>query len=256
MGVRRQARRHLRCHRADEGPLHAGHHRDRLPLQRQGQEEGFLRLRPEAADAAHPVLEGHAGNGGLQGKRHSRHLEGILVVLVRQGPAGLSQGHQQPRLRNRQPDGCRVDRLVPVVPELGRCLQRQAGRRFGQAPGRRSEGARRPDLSVARLYRRLHQGLLAAVVDDLEGPRQQRRLPQSHDDHDAQLHDLDRGQVAGRRQQRAAHARAARRRPQGLRRADRHRRLPQEARRHADGLSHGGQGRRDLPGLQEQAARA
>ena len=80
-------------------------------------------------------------------------------------------------------------------------------------------------------------------------PDNNARLRQPHDRDDAQLHDLDRGQVARRRQQRAAHRRAARRRPQGLRRADRHRGLPQEAGRHADGLPRRRQGRRDLRGL-------
>ena len=70
--------------------------------------KAFYGFVAEAADAACPVLEGHAGDGGLQGKRHPRHLEGILVVLVRQGPAGLSQGDQQPRLWHRQPDGRRI----------------------------------------------------------------------------------------------------------------------------------------------------
>ena len=46
---------------ADEGPLRGGRALDRQPLQRQGQEEGLLRLPDQAADAAHPVLEGHAG---------------------------------------------------------------------------------------------------------------------------------------------------------------------------------------------------
>ena len=45
----------------------------------------LLRLPDEAADHAHPVLDRHAGAGGLQGKRHPEGLEGLLVVLVRQG---------------------------------------------------------------------------------------------------------------------------------------------------------------------------
>ena len=43
--------------------------------------------------------------GRLQGKRHPRHLEGILVVLVRQGPARHPQGDRPAPLRHRQPDG-------------------------------------------------------------------------------------------------------------------------------------------------------
>ena len=48
----------------------------------------------EAADDAHPVLEGHAGRGGLQGVRHPDHVEGLLGLLVRQGAAGAS--HRRP----------------------------------------------------------------------------------------------------------------------------------------------------------------
>ncbi len=72
------------------------------------------------------------------------------------------------------PMGVEFDGLLPVVPELGRRLQREAGRRFGQAPGRRSQGPRRPDQCAQGLHRRLPQGLHAALVDDLEGSRQQR----------------------------------------------------------------------------------
>jgi hypothetical protein len=123
---------------------------------------------------------------------------------------------RQPGLRHRQSDGRGIDRLLPVVPELGRRLRRQAGGRQRQAHGRRPQGQGRAGQRAARLYRHLRQGLLAAVVDDVEGPRQQRRLPQPHDPDDAQLHHLDRGQVAGRRQQRGADDRAAGGRPQGL----------------------------------------
>jgi hypothetical protein len=55
----------------------------------------------------------------------------------------------------------------------------------------------------------LCQGLHAAVVHQLEGPGQQRRLPQQDDGDDAQRDDLDRRQVAGRHEQRHADAEAA-----------------------------------------------
>ena len=54
------------------------------------------------------------------------------------------------------------------------------------------------------------EGLHAAVVDELEGSGQQRRLPQQDDRHDAQRDDLDRRQVARRLEQRHAHRGAAR----------------------------------------------
>ena len=70
VGLRRQARGHQRRHHADQGPVPAEHGRDDVPLQRQDEEEGVLRVPAEAADDAHRVLEGHAGRGGLQGIRH------------------------------------------------------------------------------------------------------------------------------------------------------------------------------------------
>ena len=55
---------------ADEGQVPAEHARNHLHVQRQGQEARLLRLPGQAPDHAHPVLEGHAGRGGLQGVRH------------------------------------------------------------------------------------------------------------------------------------------------------------------------------------------
>ena len=74
-----------------EGQVPEEHGRDHVSLQRQDQEEGVLRVPAEAADDAHPVLEGHAGRGGLQGVRHPDHVEGVLGLLVRQGAAGASR---------------------------------------------------------------------------------------------------------------------------------------------------------------------
>jgi hypothetical protein len=66
MGVRRQARGRDRHHHADQGQVPQEHDRDDVPLQRQDQEEGVLRDPDEAADDAHPVLEGHAGEAGFK----------------------------------------------------------------------------------------------------------------------------------------------------------------------------------------------
>ena len=59
-----------------------------------------------------------------------------------------------------------------------------------------------PDQRAARLHDDPHPRLHAAVVDELEGPGQQRRVPQQDDPDDAQRDDLDRRQVARRREQR------------------------------------------------------
>ena len=96
------------------------------------------------------------------------------------------------------------------------------------------------------------QGLHAAVVDQLEGPGQQRRLPQQDDGADPQRDDLDRRQVARRHEQHHADRGAARHREEELHRADRHRGLPQQARRQQDDLPRRGEDRRDLQGREEQ----
>jgi len=82
---------------------------------------------PLKQQTAHPVLDRHAGDCGLQGKRHPDDLEGVLGILVRQGAAGLSPRDQLARLRHRPAHGCGLQRLVLLVPHLHGCLQRQAG---------------------------------------------------------------------------------------------------------------------------------
>ena len=118
VGLRGQARGHFRHHQSAEGPVRAEHGRDDLPLQRQDQEERLLRLPDEAADHAHPVLDRHAGAGGLQGIRHPEDLEGLLVVLVRQGAGGLPPEDRHAHLRDRPADGRGFQRLVLFVPHL------------------------------------------------------------------------------------------------------------------------------------------
>ncbi len=66
------------------------------------------------------------------------------------------------------------------------------------------------------LHRHLYQGLHPALLDDLEGSRQQRRLPQQDDRDDPQFHDLDRGEMVRGLAESGAHARAARSRQEGL----------------------------------------
>ena len=126
MGLRGQAGRPHRYSRADEAGLRAEHRRDCIALQRRHQEEGLLRLSAEAAVDACADLGRPAGAGRLQAKRHPDRLEGLLVVLVRQGAAGLSQGVGLARLWRRPADGRGVDRLFPEFLHLHGRLQRQA----------------------------------------------------------------------------------------------------------------------------------
>ena len=187
------------------------------PLQRQGQEEGLLRLPDQAADAPYPVLEGHAGPGRLQGERHSRGTwKEYWSFWCDKVQPGHPQGDRPAPYGTGFPMGVEstdsfqsflswVDAYnVKLVDDNGKLLVDDPKVKAGLVA------------ALHRLHPALHQGLHAAVVDDLEGSRQQRRLPQQDDGDDAQLHDLDRRQVARRRQQREPDRRAARRRPQGV----------------------------------------
>ena len=139
--------------------------------------------------------------------------------------AGLPPKERQPRVRHRPAAGRGLERLVLFVPDLHGRLQRQAGQRQRQAAGRRPGGAPRPDQRGDRLHHHLLERLHATLVDQLEGSRQQRRLPQQDHGADPQRDDLDRRQVARRLQQRHAHRGAARHGEEELHRADRHRGL-------------------------------
>ena len=164
VGLRRQARGHQRHPHADEGPVPAEHRRDHVALQRQDEEEGVLRVPAEAADDAHPVLEGHAGRGGLQGVRHSD----------RRGRSTGRSGATRCSPRYRKASGKRgfaigfpmgVDSSDSylLVPDVHGRLQREARRRRRQGAGRRPEGEAGPRQCAARLRRGLPEGLHAAV---------------------------------------------------------------------------------------------
>ena len=124
VGLRRQAGRHQQRDLADAGALRAQHGRDHLPLQRPDQVQGLLRLPDQAADDAHRVLDRHADRGGLQGVRHPDHLEGVLVLLVREGAAGQPAEERQAHLRHRHADGRGFERLLLFLPDLHGRLQR------------------------------------------------------------------------------------------------------------------------------------
>ena len=128
VGLRRQARRPVRHHRAAEGKVPAEHGGDDLPLQRQDQEARVLRLPAEAADHAHPVLVRHAAGCRLHREADPDRVEGLLEVLVREGAARLPQEDRHARVRHRPADGRGLERLVLLVPHLHGRVQRQAGR--------------------------------------------------------------------------------------------------------------------------------
>ena len=232
--------------------------RDHLPLQRQDQEARLLRVPDQAADHAHPVLEGHAGRGGLQGVATSR----------RPGrPTGTSGATRCSRRTARRPASAstRIGQPMGVdssdsfysfltfMDAYNVKLVDDNGKLLVDDPKVAPGPDQRADATTPTPYT---QGLHAAVVDELEGPGQQRRLPQQDDRDDAQRDDLDRRQVARRHEQRRRSR--AEQRAQAKKNYDEliaHRRLPEQARRLADGLPRGGQDRRDLQGREEQEAR-
>ena len=55
---------------------------------------------------------------GLQGKRHTEGLEGLLGVLVREGAACLPPKDRAAWFLHRLPDGRGLERLVLFVPDL------------------------------------------------------------------------------------------------------------------------------------------
>ena len=212
MGLRGPARGHLRHHRADEGEVRAEHGRDAFLYNDKTKKKAYY---------AFPM------------KQQTMHIQYWIDML---GQAGFKEsdipktwkeywafwcGKVQPAYRKAtgtriygigQPMGVDSSDSLLLVPDLHGRLQRQAGRRQRQAPGRRSEGEARADRRAQGLHRYLRQGLHAAVLDELEGSRQQRRLPQQDDGADAQRDDLDRGEVARRRQQRRPDRRSSARR--------------------------------------------
>ena len=129
-------------HRPDERALRAEHGRDHLPLQRQDQDRPTTRSRSSSRRCTSSTGS-TCWPSRLQGVGHPDHLEGLLVVLVRQGPAGQPPEDRQAHLRHRHADGRGFERLVLFVPDLHGRLQRQAGQRQRQAAGRRPDRAGR-----------------------------------------------------------------------------------------------------------------
>ena len=211
VGVRRQARGHQQRDRSDARALRAEH-----ASRRRSSTTTRTRRAPTtpSRSSSRPCTSSTGPTcWRTPGSRKSdipTTWKELLELLVRQGAAGLRQKSGTAHLRHRHADGRRFERLVLLVPDLHGRLQRQARQRQRQAAGRRPDRAPGPDQRADRLHRAVHEGLLAAVVDELEGPGQQRRLPQQDDGDDAQRDDLDRREVARRHEQRDADAGAAR----------------------------------------------
>ena len=190
-------------------PVRPEHARDHLSLQRQDQEEGLLRLPAEAADHAHRVLDRHAGRRRLQGSDIPKTWKEYWAFWCDKVQPACGRRRASALIAIGQPMG--VDSSdsfysfltfmdaynVKLVDDDGKLLVDDPKVKQGLI------GA------LERLHRSLHQGLHAAVLDQLEGPRQQRRLPQQDDRDDPQRDDLDRRQMARRREQRDARRRSS-----------------------------------------------
>ena len=102
-----------------------------VPLQRQKAKKKAYYGFPLKQQSMHvQIWKDMLEQAGFKPERHPDQLEGLLVVLVRQGAAGDPQGHRHSAsTRVGQPMGVESDRLVPVVLHLHGRLQRQAGRR-------------------------------------------------------------------------------------------------------------------------------
>ena len=219
------------------------------------QEASLLRLPAQAADHAHRVLDRHAGAGGLQGIRHPEDLEGVLVVLVRQGAAGLPQGVGQRTFGIGQPLG--VDSSdsfysfltfmdaynVKLVDDNGKLLVDDPKVKQGLigaltdytelytkgcAPPS-STSWKDPDNNVAfhnKTTVMTHNATISIAAKWLDDTNNETLTPEQRAQAKKNYDELIR--TAG---------------------------FPQQARRLADGLSRGRQDRRDLRGRQEQEAR-
>jgi multiple sugar transport system substrate-binding protein len=173
-------------------------------LQQRQQDARLLRLPAEAADHAHPVLEGHAGRRGLQGKRHPQGLEGLLGLLVREGAAGYrrrpASAASASATRWAWTPATRSISFLTFMDAYNVKLVNDSGKLLVDDPA-----VRQGLINAMTDYTAgLRQGLHAAVVHQLEGPGQQRGLPQQDHGDDAQRDDLDRREVAGRHEQRHA----------------------------------------------------
>ena len=161
---------------ADEGQVPQEHDRDDVPVQRQDQEEGVLRVPAEAADDAHPVLEGHAGATRATRNPTSRPTWKAYwdFWCDKVQPAHRSKTGKRTYAVG-QPMG--VDSSdsfysfltfmdaynVKLVDDNGKLLVDDPKVKAGA------------DQRAARLHEHPHPRLHAAVVDELEGPGQQRR---------------------------------------------------------------------------------
>ena len=142
VGVRRQARGHHRTSsRRSKDKFLKNTIETTYLYNDKTKKKAYYAIPDEAADDAHPVLEGHAGARRVTRNPTSRPRWKAYwdFWCDKVQPAHRTQDRQA-HLRDRPADGRRFERLVLLVPDVHGRLQRQAGRRQRQAAGRRPEG--------------------------------------------------------------------------------------------------------------------
>ena len=193
VGVRRQARRHHQRDRAAARALRAGRVVDHVPLQRQDEGPCVLRVPDQAADACTSSTGRTCWPTRASRKATSRRIwKGYWNFWCDKVQPAYRQKSGNRAFGIGMPLG--VDSsdsffsFLTFMDGYNVKLVNDSGKLLVDDP----RGAPGPDQRAHRLHGRLLQGLLAAVVDQLEGPRQQRRLPQQDHRDDAQRDDLDR----------------------------------------------------------------
>src|SRR6185436_9694792 len=117
--------------------------------------------------AAHPLLEGPAGTGGLQGVRRAEILGAVLWLLVREGAAGAAR-QGQPHLWDRPGVLDLVERSVLQRPHLLERLWRRDRGARRQASHRRTRREEEGDPGGRQLRQADQVAVLAARRRQLE----------------------------------------------------------------------------------------
>ena len=193
MGIRGSARRSRWHPRAGPRSVRCRHHRGIHVAQRQHGPARPLRPADGPDFQPRPCLEQPAGARRLHARRHPQGMGGVLVVLVRPGPAGGAQGARAARTSGASGCPCRLRRPTPTT----------SSSQFQLAYGAPWLGLdRRPQFddpeiragiikALSAYTADLAQGLHAARLGELGQHRQQQGVPRPDRRDDAERVALD-----------------------------------------------------------------
>ena len=179
VGPRGPARRPRGRARPLGGPVRPGRARARHPARRDDGPARPLRAADGALDQPRPRLEEPARARRLHARRHPEGVGAVLVLLVRQGPAGRAQGHRPRRPLGRRPAPCRPRaddtdiQFWQFVDAYEADYVTRDGRLVIDEPAVRARLVKALDSYTAHLP----QGLHPARRGRLGQPRQQQGLP-------------------------------------------------------------------------------